>query len=102
MGLATSFTEVTIKDCKITVKIFIELYGPGANAAFAAKVEKDIEDLWNKGNPHVQCVCTCLIKEPGCSVTFDAVVKIGNGTATAGYHRQTERRREPVTGWTMQ
>ncbi len=96
MGLATSYTSVKIKDCKITVEICIELYGPAIEKMtqkekddFAKKVEKDIEDLWNKGKPRVECVCTWKIKEPGCPVTFDAVVKTRKETdaATEGYHQ---------------
>jgi len=92
MGLATSTslpTTVTIAGCKITVTIHIELYGPGATANLAQQVKQDIEAKWNAGNPHVQCVCTCPIKEPGCPVTFVADVQTRNETAnaTAGYHQ---------------
>jgi hypothetical protein len=88
-ALSAGSMKVTIEDCKITVTIRIELYGPGATADIAKKVEEDIEKYWNKGNPHIQCVSTCPIKEPGCTVTFDAVVKIRKETdpATENYHQ---------------
>jgi len=89
--LATSTappTTVTIEDCKITVTVNIELQGPLATPDLAKKVKEDFKTYWNQGEPHTQCKTPpCLLQKPGCSVKFDAVVEIGNGTAREGYHQ---------------
>lgn len=76
----------TINGCNITVTIKIELHGAGANAT---AVEQDIENYWNQGNPHVQCHAVCPIKSPGCSVKFDAIVRVRaeSDPPTPGYYQ---------------
>jgi hypothetical protein len=83
---ASSGTSGKIDGCNITVTIRIELCGTGANAT---AVEQDIENYWNQGNPHVQCVVGCPIRTPGCSVRFDAVVRVraASDPPTPGYYQ---------------
>jgi len=89
-------TTVEIKDCEITVKIYIEIYGEGAKD-FADDVKKGIEDVWNKDPAtgkdwKIKCKekdKKCPKEDPGCIVKFDAIVKERKATdkPTPGYHQ---------------
>jgi hypothetical protein len=81
-----SFTKVEIEGCNITVKIHIEIFGDGTEeqggTVSANDIETAIENFWNRknagGNWYIRCkekVKTCVPEEPGCKVTFDAIVK---------------------------
>ncbi len=69
-----SGTYVTIKDCDITVEIRIQISGEGATDDLAKDIEKDIEDVWNKGDWKIKCKEDCVPRDPGCPVKFDANV----------------------------
>jgi len=91
-----SNTTVKLSGCKITVYIHIEIFGKGASQAIANKIESGIEKVWNKdpatGKDWV-IICkeknkNCPKTDPGCTVTFDAIVKLQkNGKPTKGYHQ---------------
>lgn len=84
-----NFTNVKIDGCNITVSIYIEIFGSGTaeqggtvNASF---VKSSIENFWNKRNQsgenqewYIQCKeidRECDPTEPGCKVSFVAIVK---------------------------
>jgi hypothetical protein len=83
---AGNFTKVEIDGCNITVKLYIEIFGNGTEeqdgSVSASDIEKAIEDFWNRknagGNWYIKCKekdKNCTPDEPGCKVTFDAIVK---------------------------
>ena len=86
-----SGTQVTIKDCTITVTIRIQIHGPGANVTLAQQMESEIESVWSTdsaGNSwKIQCAFYCERQQPGCSVKFDAiVVRMPAGEVLPGFH----------------
>jgi len=78
-----SGTRAKRNGCTITIEIHITFYGEFINNApkdhidiFIKKVEDDIENKWNKaGEPwRVECEIDCDFLDPGCTVTFDAII----------------------------
>lgn len=69
-------TTVEAKNCEIIITINLEFHGPGADAAFATKVENEVENCW-KG-----------YKFKCCSVTVKVVTKVRAGNnPTTGFHQ---------------
>lgn len=79
------YTKVTIDECNITVKIYIEIRGSKATPTLAKKIKNGIENLWNNKKPHIPCEGP--IKKPGCPVKFVAEVKVQTQTPRPGYHQ---------------
>jgi len=79
-------TRVSIKDCEITVNIYIQIRGPCATVQVAKDIEQNIEDVWN-GDWMVKCEEDCDPRDPGCSVEFDAhVVRMDDMHSLPGFH----------------
>ncbi|MFO7677260.1 MAG: Ig-like domain-containing protein [Thermoplasmatota archaeon] len=105
---AGNFTKVEIDDCNITVKIYIEIFGSGTteqggtvNSSF---VKTSIENFWNNNGDNYYIPCKeedneCDPTEPGCKVTFEAIVKNteenetldgGGNWSETGYYKKSK------------
>lgn len=91
-----SGTEVTIKECNITITLKIEIYGEGADEYLVEQIQSEIEHVWGTnlvgGNWYIDCKekdKTCPRLKPGCKIIFNITVKKRNATDTprSGFHQ---------------